>query len=164
MENRKRIIFAGKGGLFCAIVGSLLGGVVVLLVRAVHGNAGGNVGEILEFFPVAVLYAAIPAAPFGFIMGSVGSWWLATRARQGVQGLRLYCESIGAGALLGATFPLVMTALGWGPFSNLVSAMPISIAIGAVCAFALIPFMQRQLAGNDGTGTEMKVDGRVTKT
>ena len=34
MTNRNRLTFAIVGGVFCAIVGSLLGGVAVVLIRA----------------------------------------------------------------------------------------------------------------------------------
>ena len=142
MAIKKRLTLAVIGGVFCATVGSLLGGLVVVLLRMLQGNAQ-SIVEALEFLPMAVVFAAIPAAPFGFIVGSVGSWWLATRTESGVSGVRLYCESIGIGAVLGATFPLVLTILGWGPFNNLVSGMPISVGIGTVCALTLIPLMRK---------------------
>jgi hypothetical protein len=145
MANRKSLSFAIVGGVFCAIVGSLLGGVVVVLIRALQGNTQ-NMAEALAFFPMAVVFVAIPAAPFGFIVGSFGSWWLATRADRGVSGRRLYFESAGIGGVLGATFPLILAVLGWGPFNNLVSALPISITIGIVCGVALTPLMRKHVA------------------
>jgi hypothetical protein len=99
--------------------------------------------EALEFFPMAVVFAAIPAAPFGFVVGSAGSWWLAARAEHGVSGKRLFFESAGIGALLGAIFPVVLSILGWGPFAKLFSALPISIGIGIVCGIILIPLMRK---------------------
>lgn len=144
MVNRKRFVLVAKGGLFCAVLGSLLGGIVVAFIRVVQGSTG-SVWEAVSFLPLAIVFASIPAAPFGFIVGSAGSWWLATRAASGVAGVRLYCESVLAGAVLGASFPLVLTILGWGPFNNLVSAMPISVGIGTVCAVTLIPFMRKYL-------------------
>ena len=137
--------FAVVGGVFCATVGSLLGGVVVVLIRASQGNTQ-SVVEALIFFPMAVVFVAIPAVPFGFIAGSAGSWWLACRAERGVPGKRLYFESAGIGGVLGATFPLIMAVLGWGPFNNLVSALPISITIGIVCGIMLIPYTRKHVA------------------
>ena len=145
MANRKRWSFAIVGGVFCATVGSLLGGAVVVLIRTLPGNTQGIV-EALAFFPMAVVFVAIPAAPFGFIVGSIGSWWLAARADRGVLGKRPYFESAGIGGILGATFPLILTVLAWGPFNNLVSALPISIIIGIVCGAALTPVMRRHVA------------------
>jgi hypothetical protein len=143
MDTRKRFTLIVIGGVFCAVVGSLLGGLVVVLLRMLRGNMQNNIVEALEFFPMAVVFAAIPAAPFGFIVGSAGSWWLTARAEHGVSGKRLFFESIGIGAVLGATFPLILATLGWGPFANLVSALPISIAIGIICGILLVLLMRK---------------------
>jgi hypothetical protein len=145
MENRKRLRFAFVGGVFCAIVGSLLGGVVVVLIRIFQGGAQDIVGA-MSMFPMAVVLVGIPGVPFGFIVGSVGGWWLVGRAGHGDPGRRFYFESAGLGGVLGATFPLIMAAFGWGPFENLVSALPISIGIGIVCGAALVPFMRKRVA------------------
>ena len=142
MAHSKPLHFAIAGGIFCAIAGSLLGGFVVVLVRALQGSTAG-MKEALTFFPMAVVFVAIPAAPFGFIVGSIGCWWLAARAARGVSSKRLYFESAGIGGVLGATFPLVLAALGWGPFNNLISALPISIPIGVACGIILIPVTRK---------------------
>ena len=144
MASRKRLSFALASGVFCAIAGSLLGAVVVL-IRALQGTTQGMV-EALAFFPAALVFVAIPAAPFGFIVGSLGGWWLAVRADRGVSWTRLYFESAGVGGVLGATFPLILAVLGWGPFNNLVSALPISITIGIVCGIMLIPYTRKHVA------------------
>ena len=125
-------------------MGTLLAGIAVVFVRALQGNTE-HVLEALAFFPMAVVFAAIPAIPFGFIVGSVGSFLLAIRAEHGVSGRRLYGESAAIGAVLGATFPLILTVLGWGPLHNLVWALPISIGIGTLCAILLIPLMRKHL-------------------
>jgi hypothetical protein len=146
MENKKRMGLAFVGGAFCAIVGSLIGGVVVVLIRTLQGSAK-DLAEGLAFFPMAVVFVAIPGVPFGFVVGSaVGSWLLAARADHGDPGKRLYFESAGLGGVLGATFPLILTAFGWGPFNNLVTAVPISIGIGILCGAALVPFMRKRVA------------------
>lgn len=145
MENRKRLRFAFVGGLFCVIAGSLLGGVALVLIRIFQGGAKDIVGAI-SMFPMAVVLVGIPGIPFGFIVGSVGSWWLVGRAGQRDPGRRLYFESAGLGGVLGATFPLILTVFGWGPFENLVSALPISIGTGIVCGAALVPFMRKRVA------------------
>lgn len=142
MAIRKRLTLAVTGGVFCATVGSLLGGLVVVFIRMLQGNTQ-SIVDALEFFPMAVVFAAIPAAPFGLIVGSAGSWWLAGRAERGVSGRRLFFESAGIGAVLGATFPLILALLGWGPFANLASALPISIGIGIVCGIILIPLLRK---------------------
>jgi hypothetical protein len=145
MANRKRLSFAIVGGVFCATVGSIMGGVVIALIRTLRGNTQ-DIAEALAFLPMAVVFVAIPAAPFGFIVGTVGSWWLAARADRGVLGKRLYFESAGIGGILGATFPLILAVLGWGPFNNLVSALPISIGIGIVCGVVLTPLVRKHVA------------------
>jgi hypothetical protein len=142
MDIRKRASIAVIGGALSAIVGSLLAGLVVVLIRTVQGNTQ-SVALALAFLPMAVVFAAIPAAPFGFIAGSAGSWWLAARAECGVSKRRLYFESVGIGAILGGTFPFVLTILGWGPFNNLVSAVPISIGIGIACGIIITPLVRK---------------------
>lgn len=124
-------------------MGSLLGGVAVVLIRAWALRGTESITEAVAFFPMAVAFAAIPAAPFGFIVGPVGSWWLTIRAARGVSGKRLYFESAGIGGALGSTFPLILAALGWGPFNNLVSMLPISITIGIGCGILLIPLTRK---------------------
>jgi hypothetical protein len=37
----------------------------------------------------------------------------------------------------GATYPLVLTVFGWGPFQNLASVLPISIVTGVICGIVL---------------------------
>jgi hypothetical protein len=145
MDTRKRAFHAALGGLFCATLGSLLAGLVVVLIRVGHGNKE-SLAEGLAFFPLAAVFAAIPAAPFGFVVGTVGSWWLVARGSSDPGRKRLYFEAAGIGAALGATFPLILTAFGWGPFDNLVSALPISIGIGAVCGVTLTLLVQKRLA------------------
>src|SRR5450755_4255547 len=121
------------GGILCAIVGSLLGGVAVVLFRAWSLRSTESLTDAITFFPMAVAFAAIPATPFGFVMGFVGSWWLAIRAAHGVSAKRLYFESAGFGGALGSIFPLTLAAFGWGPFNNLISMLPISVTIGIAC-------------------------------
>jgi hypothetical protein len=139
MANGTRLHFTIVGGAFCAAAGSLLGGVAVVLVRAWALRGAESMTEAVVFFPMAVAFAAIPAAPFGFVVGVVGSWWLAIRAARGVSGKRLYFESAGIGGVLGSTFPLILVASEWGPFNNLVSMLPISIIIGIACGILIIP-------------------------
>ena len=93
---------------------------------------------------MAVIFAAITAAPFGFMVGFVGVWWLAARAER-VSERRLYFEASGGGAVLGATYPLVLTILGWGPFENLLSVLPISIATGIICGVVLTREVRKQV-------------------
>jgi hypothetical protein len=103
MDIKKRASLAVAGGVLCAALGSLLGGVVVVIFRTTQRN-GEDVAQALTFLPVAVMFAAIPAAPFGFLVGSVSSWWLSARVDRGVSRRRLYFASAGMGAVLGATF------------------------------------------------------------
>ena len=139
MANSSRLTFAFVGGVFCAIVGSLFGAfiIVIFALREVGIKAA------VSFYPMAVVYVAIFAVPFGFVAGSVGSWWLAVREAHGASGKRLYFEFAGIGGGLGSTFPLIFLALGWGPLSNLVSALPISITIGIACGVSIIPFTRK---------------------
>ena len=133
MATKKRAFLAIRGGLACAALGSMVGGCGFLLISAVRGNFG---LAALTLIPMAVIFAAITAAPFRFLVGSVGVWWLAARAQR-VSGRRLYVEATGGGAVLGATYPLFMAILGWGPFENLVAALPISIGTGIICGIVL---------------------------
>jgi hypothetical protein len=139
MATKKRVFLVIRGGLSCALLGSFVGGCGFLLISAVRGNFG---LAALSLIPMAVIFAAITAAPFGFMVGSVGVWWLAVRAQR-VSGRRLYFEAAGGGAVLGATYPLVLTILGWGPFGNLVATLPISIGTGVVCGIVLTREVQK---------------------
>jgi len=139
MATKKRAVLATRGGLICAALGSLIGGCGFLLISAVKGNFG---LAALSLIPMAVIFAAITAVPFGFMMGFLGVWWLASRA-QHILGRRLYLEAIAGGAVLGAAYPLVLTVLGWGPFGNLLSVLPISIAAGIICGIVLTREVQK---------------------
>ncbi|MGB8582167.1 MAG: hypothetical protein WCD47_15205 [Candidatus Sulfotelmatobacter sp.] len=141
MDAEKRILLAVRGGVGCAILGSLLGGCAVVLISAVRGSFG---LAALSLIPMAVLYAAVTGAPFGFVAGAAGTWLVAARARH-ISGRRLYLEAACGGAVLGATYPLVLTISGWGPFQNLVSVLPISIGAGAICGIVLVPEVRRYL-------------------
>lgn len=144
MDTRKRAKLAIVGGIFCAVVGPLLGGTIYTLVSVAGGlwQRQQDVWTVAAFLPVVVLYAAIAAAPFGFIVGSIGSWWLVARVASTASARRVYCESGGVGALLGATFPPIEAVLGWGPFRNLLSSLPISIGTGIICGVALAASMR----------------------
>ena len=147
MEPRKRVYLAIVGGVFCATAGSLLGGLFVAVVRAMALRQEGLV-VAAAFFPMAVLFASVIAVPFGLVVGSIGSWWLIGRVASGAPARRVYCESAGTGGLLGATFPLVTALGGWGPFKNLVSALPISIGAGIACGIVLAAFVRSYLHHN----------------
>jgi hypothetical protein len=107
MANIKRFNSAIVGGVFCALVGSLLGAIIVVI----GVSRGVGIKEAVTFYPMAVAYVAFLAVPFGFITGSVGSGWLAVREAHGVSGKRLYFESAGIGGVLGSTFPLIFWLL-----------------------------------------------------
>jgi hypothetical protein len=102
----------------------------------------------VSFFVTVLLFAAIPAAPFGFIVGSLGGWWLTSRLERSVSARRIVFESAAVGALLGAGFPLVAILLGWGPFNNLVAMLPIAIGVGTLCGVILPLVMRRFLVVN----------------
>jgi hypothetical protein len=99
-NNRASLVI--RGGVTCALLGSLVGGCGVALISGVRGSFG---LAALTITPIAALFAAITAAPFGFAVGPGGVWWLAGRAER-VSERRLYFESAGGGAALGATYPL----------------------------------------------------------
>ena len=98
-------------------------------------------GIFVSFIPVAVLYAAIPAVPFGLIVGAVGGWWLAPRVAGDTVSPHVFLQSSVVGALLASTFPIVAMALRWGPLQSLASFLPISIGIGIVCGLTLTAVM-----------------------
>jgi hypothetical protein len=143
MATREHVFFAIRSGLVCATLGSLVGGCAFVAISAVVGNAG---LAALALLPMAVIYGAVTAVPFGFVSGLVGSWWLVGRARR-VSIRRLYFEAVAGGALLGATYPLTLAICGWGPFENLVSALPISIGTGVICAIVLTREVRKHAVG-----------------
>jgi hypothetical protein len=146
MDTKKRASLTIIGGVLCSVLASVLGGVVIVVIRLVKvGSAEGAA----PFLPIAVLYAAATAAPFGLIAGSAGTWWLAARAERHMANRQLWWESAGAGALLGATYPVVMGICGWGPFSNLVSELPIAVGIGMTCALVVAFWMQRHVLASN---------------
>jgi hypothetical protein len=106
-SNRASLVI--RGSVICAALGSLIGGCASLLISAVRGNF---VLESLSLIPIAILFAAVTAAPFGFAVGAIGVLWLTFRAQR-TSGRRLYLEAAGMGAALGATFPLLRSILGW---------------------------------------------------
>jgi hypothetical protein len=142
MAADKRILLAVRGGVVCAILGSLIGGSAVLLISAIRGNFG---LAALSLIPIAFVYAAVTGVPFGFVAGIAGTLWIAARA-QHVSGKRLYYEAAGAGVLIGALYPLALTVFGWGPLENLLSELPISIGAGVVCGLALSREVQKGTA------------------
>ncbi|MGA7338170.1 MAG: hypothetical protein WBW91_15690 [Candidatus Sulfotelmatobacter sp.] len=133
MAADNRILFALRGGVVCAILGSLLGGCAVLLISAIRGDFG---LAALSLIPIVFLYAAVTGVPFGLVAGTVGTWWIVARARHISSG-RLYYEASATGALIGGSYPLVLKVFGWGPFENLLSTLPISIGAGIVCGLVL---------------------------
>src|SRR5260370_9460327 len=107
MAIKKRVFLALRGGVSCAALGSLVGGCCFLLVSAVHGSFG---LAALSLIPVAVVFAAITAAPFGFVVGSAGILWLAARAQR-ASGKRLSFEAAAGGSGMGATLLSGLTVL-----------------------------------------------------
>ena len=143
MDTKPRLKISILSGVFCALVGSILGGMLVAILRAVRSPESPTTS--LYFVPIAFLYAAIPAVPFGLVVGSIGGWWLAPRATGETPSQHLFLQSGVMGAVLGSAFPLLAMALGWGPFQNLVSALPISIGIGVVCGLSLAAVIRKFL-------------------
>ncbi len=142
MEIRTRSDLAVAGGIFCAVAGSLLGGLVVAVTAFIRGGPWTPL-QIVGLFPMGLIFAVVPAASFGFVVGSVGGWYLAARFAKAASFGRVVLEGAGAGALLGATFPLVMGILGWGPFANLVGSLPLATGIGMVCGVGFAVFIRR---------------------
>lgn len=144
VETKRRAFLAVLGGIFCAVAGSLLAGLAVALIGIIRGRPE-DITRTGALFFMAFVFAAIPGAPFGFIVGLFGSWWLAPRVARSVSASRIALESAGIGAFLGATFPLIATVLGWGPFRNLVSVLPVCIGIGILCGVTLALLMRKYL-------------------
>jgi hypothetical protein len=111
MAADKPMLLAIRGGVVCAILGSLLAGCAVLLTSAIRGDFG---PAALSLIPIAFVYAAVTGVPFGFVAGIAGTLWVAARARR-ISGRRLYYEAAAAGALIGALYPLALMVLGCGP-------------------------------------------------
>jgi hypothetical protein len=145
MDIKPRLKIAILSGVFCAAVGSLLGGIAVVVLRVVRSAPGDSATSFVSFIPVAVLFAAIQAVPFGLIIGAIGGWWLVPRLAGDTQPQHIFLQSAVMGAILGSTFPILAIALGWGPLQNLVSVLPISIGIGIVCGLSLTVLMRKFL-------------------
>ena len=141
MDTKARVRASIWSGVFCAVVGSLLGAIVVVALRAIHSPEDSN--RFASFIPIALVFAAIQAVPFGLVIGSVGGWWLAPRAASGASSRYIFLQSSVMGAILGSTFPILAMALGWGSPENLVSVLPISIGIGVICALSLTLVMRK---------------------
>lgn len=144
MDAKNKTYFVVASGLFCSVLGSVLAGLTVTLIRAAQVSPTDLLGSF-KLFPLVVLFAAIPGAPFGFIAGSIGAWWLMHRLTSGISKKRFYIEALVLGAGLGATLPVVLSTSGWGPFANLVSALPISILVGSMCGIAFAFFVRKYL-------------------
>ncbi|MGA7920186.1 MAG: hypothetical protein WCA38_10985 [Candidatus Acidiferrales bacterium] len=158
METGKRARLAIVGGVFCAIVGTLVGVLLIALWNYLTTPLPVSRNPVASFLMniwTMFVIGFIMAAPFGLIVGSIGSWWLAARASI-VSARRFYCESAGIGALLGATFPLLAAIIfGLGPFRNLISQFPFSIGSGTICGLALAALVRSyvrrsSLHGKDG--------------
>jgi hypothetical protein len=141
METKSRLKISILSGVFCVLEASILGGIAVVVLRAVRSR--GHLAALVRFIPVALVFAAIQAVPFGLIVGSIGGWWLAPRATGDIPSRHLFLQSAVLGAVLGSTFPIVAVALGWGPLQNLVSVLPISIGIGTVCGLSLAAVVRK---------------------
>jgi hypothetical protein len=141
MAADKRVFLAIRGGVICAVLGSLLGGSAALIISAIRGNFG---LAALSLIPIGFVYAAVTGGPFGLVAGMAGTLWIAARA-QHISGKRLYYEAAGAGALIGALYPLALAIFGWGPVENLLSELPISIGAGAACGMVLVREVQKGL-------------------
>ena len=129
--------------MFCAVVGSLLGGIVVVALRAIRSPE--DPARFVSFIPIALVFATVQAVPFGLVIGSFRGWWLAPRVSGDIPPRHVLLQSTVMGAILGSTFPILAMALGWGPLENLVSALPISIGIGIVCGINLTLVMRKVL-------------------
>jgi hypothetical protein len=104
-KNRARTAF--QAGVFCAIFGPVLGGLAygLLSLLSEPSSVLSAPSAALGVLSIILLFAVISVAPFGFIAGLAGGWWLACREEKGIAKKRLCFESAGSGALLGATYP-----------------------------------------------------------
>jgi hypothetical protein len=77
MDAKPRLKISILSGVFCLLEVSILGGIAVIVLRAVRSP--GHLAGLVRFIPVALVFAAIQAVPFGLIIASIGGWWLAPR-------------------------------------------------------------------------------------
>lgn len=138
MEIRKRMRCAIAGGFFCAVMGIFLVGLFIVFMVAIHSRPE----DLLNVSVSAVLYASILSVPFGLFFGSIGGYWLSIRLDGAPNMNRVFLESAVAGALLGSTYPLIMSVLGFGPFRNLMGALPLSSGVGIICGLAFTAFLR----------------------
>lgn len=141
MDTKPRLKISILSGVFCALVGSILGGMALVVLQAVRLSV--DPATLARFTPTAFLLAAFAAVPFGSIVGSIGGWWLAPRVSSETPSQHLLLQSALMGVILGSAFPISALALGWGPFQNLVAVLPISIGIGVVCGLSLAAIMRK---------------------
>jgi hypothetical protein len=142
MDTKTRLKVLIFSGFFCAVVGTVLSAIAVVILRIISNGLRDGL-MVASFLPGVLLYIAIVAVPFGLIVGSLGGWWIAPRVMGDTQSRYLFLQSSVLGAILGSTFPLLAIALGWGPLENLSSVLPISIGVGIVCGLLLTATMRK---------------------
>lgn len=172
--NRKQCALSIlRDAVFCTIFGPALAGLVyggyMVIVEfgsypAIHAVLKSPYGlrvivASAVSTPFMAMTFAVPiAGPFGFVFGALLGWWQFGRAASAIATRRLYWESAGVGALLGATYPYSMQALfhnGWNAASSgTLGFLALGAAVGVACALALA-WLKRRTARStaDSPGT-----------
>lgn len=142
-KNKLRVAIAG--GIFSAFCGSLLGAVVIIAV-AFKARSFSGPADAISAIPLAFVFASLVAVPFGLIAGSCGALWLASKQTVGNCGVIKRAAIIGG--IIGLSFPVIAWTLGWGPFKNLLEAIPLAVLFGAITGAAFAAGFLRVVGSN----------------
>lgn len=131
--------------LVCGFAGPLVGTAMVMGVMGNPDRMFSSPWDALGVFPKMYLFALVFAGPFGFVIGGLGGGFLLLRARRAGSLRRLRIEVASLGGLLGSSYPLMARWLGWNPFEGLPGLLPISAAVGTLCAWLVTITLRNDL-------------------
>jgi len=128
-------------GFFCAFVATGVSATFVVALSLLRGGGLRDVPAALAALPVVAIYAAIPAASFGFVCGILGGFWLLSRNGRFGSRARMYTESILFGAFLSLWFPMLHAAIsktgdGWFDLAECLFSASVGCATAILCASA----------------------------
>jgi len=142
---RGRIYLTIIGGVFCAVVGGLVGSSILWLLAFIQDwpNSASSIGSMFIGFSAFLFFGTLMVAMFGLIAGLIGSWWLVARLSGEVTFKRVVFESAGMGAVLGIACLLVAISLQWALTTPFVMVLPIWMGTGIVCGVGLPLFFRK---------------------
>jgi hypothetical protein len=112
-RRKKNVAKILRGGLICAVLGPAIAG-FTLYVLITAWRYGISPADTTSFWHHCLLmlayiaYAGLFSAPFGFLSGIAGTWWLVRKAESAISNRQLKFEAVRAGAILGAMWPFLI--------------------------------------------------------